>query len=440
MKTKFKFLILLFALFLVFSLGNTKIHAQNLPNTSLSYLQRGQSVKEVQIVLNKLGYNLVTDGIYGKATRSAVLSFQKKHSSLANDGIYGPNTRAIMLKVLSDKDNTKDPVPKPSNTNLPNRSLKYLEKNQDVKNVQIALNKLGYNLVTDGIYGRATKSAVLSFQKGYSSLANDGIYGPNTRAIMLKALAGKDKPKDPVPEPNPRPNSTGIQTRDLVFNIGKSSDQIRFLKDFFRARGASNIAQDYNYDNRTKQLVRDYQKSKGLQVDGIAGNLTLAKMNQEIKDKNYKIWLKTPHINNTGEMILINKSSNTLYFIKNGVIQNSYPVATGKTSLLTPNGRFKVVVKAINPSWGGAGRYAPIAGGAANNPLGKRWIGISYGGGSKYGVHGNSSPNSIGTYASLGCVRMFNKDVEKLYPRVKINTPVWIGNEPLLENYGVKFK
>lgn len=141
-----------------------------------------------------------------------------------------------------------------------------------------------------------------------------------------------------------------------------------------------------------------------------------------------------------GDMLIINKSSNILYYLKDGLIEEVYPVATGKTENLTPNGKFKVVVKYKNPGWGGAGVSAPIAGGAANNPLGKRWIGISYGGGSKYGVHGNSNPKSIGTYASLGCVRMFNEDVEKLYEKVNINTPVWIGPKEALIGYGVKFE
>ncbi len=67
-------------------------------------------------------------------------------------------------------------------------------------------------------------------------------------------------------------------------------------------------------------------------------------------------------------------------------------------------------------------------------------MGISHGGGGQYGVHGNSNSSSIGTYASMGCVRMFNEDVEKLYEKVKIGIPVWIGNEKQLEAYGVKFK
>lgn len=447
MKTKTKFFIFLLAFFLVFITAKTEAFAQDLPNTTLVYMQKGEAVKQVQIALNKLGYNVSTDASYGPNTRNAVLNFQKKYSSLVNDGSYGPKTRAVMekaLKGIGDIEDTRGSVGNTGNTsiNLPNRSLRYLENSQDVKQVQISLNKLGFKLSTDGSYGPGTKAAVLTFQKRYSSLSNDGMYGPKTRAVMLEALNGKDSPNE-TGNPNDtvyEPGNTKIQTRGLVFNIGKSSDQVRLLKDFFRARKDSNVPGGYNYDNRTKQLVKDYQKLRGLKVDGIAGNLTMARINKEINDMSLKIGLTVPSVNIKGDIIIINKSSNTLYFIKNGVIQKSYPVATGKTSSLTPNGQFKIVVKYKNPRWGGAGVSAPISGGASNNPLGKRWMGISLRGGSVYGVHGNSEPNSIGTYASLGCVRMFNNELESLYEKVNINTPIWIGSETLLESYGVEFK
>ena len=234
--------------------------------------------------------------------------------------------------------------------------------------------------------------------------------------------------------------SPQIKTRGLIFNTGRSSDQIRLLKDFFRARGDTNVPWGYSYDARTKELVRNYQKLRGLKADGIAGKATIDTINKEIINRKFEIGLRIPYTNVKGEMILINKSSNTIYFLRNGKIESSYPVATGKTIDLTPDGKFKIVIKLKNPGWGGAGISEPIKGGEANNPLGTRWIGISYGGGGQYGVHGNSNPRSIGSYASLGCVRMFNRDVEDLYERVKINTPIWIGSEALLESYGVKFK
>ena len=46
--------------------------------------------------------------------------------------------------------------------------------------LQRNLNKLGYSLNADGIFGEDTKKAVISFQ-GKNGLSADGIVGPNTQ-------------------------------------------------------------------------------------------------------------------------------------------------------------------------------------------------------------------------------------------------------------------
>jgi L,D-transpeptidase ErfK/SrfK len=43
-----------------------------------------------------------------------------------------------------------------------------------------------------------------------------------------------------------------------------------------------------------------------------------------------------------------------------------------------------------------------------------------------YGIHGTNNPPSIGTAASNGCIRMFNKDVEELFNKIPVNTIVRI--------------
>ena len=52
-----------------------------------------------------------------------------------------------------------------------------------------------------------------------------------------------------------------------------------------------------------------------------------------------------------------------------------------------------------------------------------RWLGLSK---PQYGIHGTNNPASIGTMASLGCVRMYNRDVEELFPQVSVGTTVEI--------------
>lgn len=86
----------------------------------------------------------------------------------------------------------------------------------------------------------------------------------------------------------------------------------------------------------------------------------------------------------------------------------------------TPAGEWKVGTKLVNPT------YYPPRGGrimAADdpeNPLSERWIGLVGLGGEalgqeRYGIHGTTEPDSIGQSVSLGCIRMYNEDVEALY-------------------------
>jgi hypothetical protein len=138
-----------------------------------------------------------------------------------------------------------------------------------------------------------------------------------------------------------------------------------------------------------------------------------------------------------GMWVLINKSSRILTVYIDDKVHKKFPVAIGSNPSLTPNGQFTFVSKYINPRWGGGGYAAPIAGGVPQNPLGKRWIGISKGGGGRYGVHGNASPNSIGTNASHGCIRMINQDVEEMYEYVELGTPVWIGTAETIAEWGI---
>ncbi|MBW4445152.1 MAG: peptidoglycan-binding protein [Plectolyngbya sp. WJT66-NPBG17] len=51
----------------------------------------GAAVTELQQLLNAKGINIAVDGIFGDATRAAVVQFQKQ-SGIATDGIVGPQT------------------------------------------------------------------------------------------------------------------------------------------------------------------------------------------------------------------------------------------------------------------------------------------------------------------------------------------------------------
>lgn len=125
--------------------------------------------------------------------------------------------------------------------------------------------------------------------------------------------------------------------------------------------------------------------------------------------------------------LIINKKTNELAYFEDGELLYHYPVATGKTKALTPEGEFTVIVKAVNPYY----RKLNIPGGATNNPLGSRWIGFDAKDtdGRTYGIHGTNTPDSIGKYVSEGCIRMYNEQINELFEKVRIGTKVWIVNE-----------
>ena len=105
--------------------------------------------------------------------------------------------------------------------------------------------------------------------------------------------------------------------------------------------------------------------------------------------------------------ITVSINAKTLTLYKDGRLYKAYPVATGKPTTPTPIGTFTVKNKQVNPG----------------GPYGSRWMGLSE---PHYGIHGTNNEASIGTAASNGCVRMFNKDVDDLFNYVTVGTVVRI--------------
>ena len=60
--------------------------------TMVAYGSQGGAVKQLQSELNKRGYQLDEDGIYGKKTKAAVRDYQKKSGLTMVDGIAGDET------------------------------------------------------------------------------------------------------------------------------------------------------------------------------------------------------------------------------------------------------------------------------------------------------------------------------------------------------------
>jgi lipoprotein-anchoring transpeptidase ErfK/SrfK len=126
--------------------------------------------------------------------------------------------------------------------------------------------------------------------------------------------------------------------------------------------------------------------------------------------------------------IVIRTQERRLYLVLDDGKAISYPVGVGRAGKQW-QGRAEIDGAFVEPGWSPTPeikRDNPnvpdlIPGGAPNNPMGARALTLS---GGEYAIHGTNRPESIGTYASYGCIRMFNDDIIDLYRRVTVGTEV----------------
>jgi hypothetical protein len=130
-----------------------------------------------------------------------------------------------------------------------------------------------------------------------------------------------------------------------------------------------------------------------------------------------------------GTIITVDRPTFRLRVFKRLKLSKTYKIAVGSEGHTTPAGTYSITSKQVNPAWHvpnspWAGDLAGqvIPGGAPNNPLKARWLGLRDG----IGIHGTSEDWSIGTRASHGCLRMHASDVIDLYDRIPMGTPVKI--------------
>jgi lipoprotein-anchoring transpeptidase ErfK/SrfK len=121
--------------------------------------------------------------------------------------------------------------------------------------------------------------------------------------------------------------------------------------------------------------------------------------------------------------LVIHLNERKVYVYKGSQIVATYPVAIGKRGRETPTGEWQVMETIVNPGWTNFNTGQRMSPGR-NNPLGSRWIGFWTDGKDTIGFHGTNKPDSIGKAVSNGCVRMYDKDVQALYPLIKVGTIV----------------
>lgn len=155
----------------------------------------GPYVQEMQYYLDTVSdftplvSGIGVDGLFGRGTRAAVVSFQNM-ARLAADGLVGPATWNAIVRGYKDTQKVDVPTVPPV-VPWPGNFLRLGSRGDDVKSLQFYLNRIYQGssavpqLTVDGIFGLGTENNVIVFQN-QNNLIPDGIVGKNTWDAIIQ--------------------------------------------------------------------------------------------------------------------------------------------------------------------------------------------------------------------------------------------------------------
>jgi outer membrane protein assembly factor BamD (BamD/ComL family)/LysM repeat protein len=280
-----------------------------------------------------------------------------------------------------------------------------VEKYPNSEYVPSALSALAEQAYTESDMARATDLWNQILQKyGDSKLADDAAFGLARIQSKKATPAATRQAMAAVLEKYPNSDRRG----DIEDILGSLNMDALLSQEFSEADGdvIYVIAKGDTLDRLSKKFKVSAEFIKKINHVTNEKNLPLGKR------------LKIPSVQFS---ILVDKTNNTLTLQNQGKFFKRYRCRTGKEDWRTPNGSYTIKSKVVDPPWNkpGAGR---IPAGDAANALGSRWMVFQ----GSLGIHGTNAPDTIGTYASEGCVGLLNSDVEELFDLVRVGTPVKI--------------
>ena len=130
-----------------------------------------------------------------------------------------------------------------------------------------------------------------------------------------------------------------------------------------------------------------------------------------------------PAADRVHRVVLVSVPDRKLAVIEDGNVVATFSIAVGAEASPSPTGEFQIVSRVSNPTYYRPGMVIPSG---KDNPVGTRWVGLSQKG---YGIHGTNAPRSIGHAASHGCIRLRNRDMERLFTKLRVGDVVAIRGE-----------
>ena len=147
----------------------------------------GDRVRQVQRMLDRLGYDVKVDGTFDQDTKEAVIAFEMD-AGLPADGGFGDEERRAARETIREQKQAREEEG-PQDPAL----LEAGDQGRRVLRLQRRLERLRYWVgPKDGDFGTLTEQAVMALQ-GAAGLSRDGIVGAKTRRALEEGITPDPK-------------------------------------------------------------------------------------------------------------------------------------------------------------------------------------------------------------------------------------------------------
>jgi len=189
----------------------------------------------------------------------------------------------VLIIPVTPPGPTPTPIPTPTPTPVNCPPLRRGDRGPLVSILQTHLERAGFDVgAIDGIFGARTEAALRAFQQ-QRNLPVTGVVDVATwRALGVNCSI---TPPGPTPPPSPGPIPPPEQFHCPLLRLGSSGPAVRLLQRLLQERGFYRGPIDGVYGTRTQRAVRQFQRSQGLPVTGIADHATWHALGVQCEDE-----------------------------------------------------------------------------------------------------------------------------------------------------------